>query len=73
MSENRDRLEMDGIVTDVNKGIFKVKVNESMTVQCTLSGKIRMNSVKILLSDKVKIEVSTSDLTKGRIIFRNKN
>ena len=54
----RDRLEMEGEVIDANKGKFKVKVNDNYTVMCSLSGKIRMNSVKILLGDKVKIEVS---------------
>jgi translation initiation factor IF-1 len=40
---------------------------------CTLSGKIRMNSVKILVGDKVVIEVSEYDTTQGRIVFRKKS
>jgi len=70
---DRDRLEFEGEVVDANKGKFKVKVNDSLTVLCTLSGKIRMNSVKILVGDKVKIEVSQYDTTQGRIIYRNKS
>lgn len=72
MATNRDRLEFEGEVIDANKGKFKVKVNENLTVLCTLSGKIRMNSVKILIGDKVRIEVSEYDTTQGRIVYRNK-
>lgn len=69
---NRDRLEFDGIVTEANKGKFTVRVNDTLSVLCTLSGKIRMNSVKILLGDKVKIEVSEYDTSQGRITYRHK-
>jgi translation initiation factor IF-1 len=68
----RDRLELEGEVIDANKGKFKVQVNENYTVLCTLSGKIRMHSVKILTGDKVKIEVSEYDTTQGRIVYRIK-
>lgn len=70
---DRDRLEMEGTVIESNKGKFKVQVSESYTVMCTLSGKIRMNSVKILLGDRVKIEVSEYDTTQGRIVYRIKS
>jgi translation initiation factor IF-1 len=69
----RDRLEFEGEVIESNKGRFKVKVNDNMTVMCTLSGKIRMNSVKILLGDKVRIEVSEYDTSQGRIVYRIKS
>lgn len=70
---DRERMEFEGEVIDANKGKFRVKVNENLTVLCTLSGKIRMNSVKILIGDKVKIEVSEYDTTQGRITYRNKS
>jgi translation initiation factor IF-1 len=70
---NRDRLEFDGEVIDTNKGKFKVKVNDSLTVLCTLSGKIRTNSVRILVGDKVQIEVSEYSPINGRIIYRYKS
>lgn len=70
---DRDRLEFEGEVIDANKGKFKVKVHENLVVLCTLSGKIRMNSVKILIGDKVKIEVSEYDTSQGRITYRNKS
>ena len=73
MKVERERLEFEGEVIESNKGMFKVKVNESMTVSCTLSGKIRQNSVKILLGDRVLVEVSEYDTTKGRIVYRYKS
>lgn len=70
---DRDRLEFEGVVIESNKGKFKVKVNDNYTVMCSLSGKIRMNSVKILLGDRVKIEVSEYDTSQGRIVYRIKS
>ena len=70
--ENRDRLEMNGIVIDGIKDKFKVEVSEGYVVLCTLSGKIRQNSVRILPGDLVKIEVCMFDTTKGRITYRTK-
>lgn len=67
-----DKIELEGEVIDSCKGKFKVKINEHITVMCTLSGKIRMNSVKILVGDKVKVEVSEYDTSQGRIIYRIK-
>jgi len=72
MSE-RDRLEMNGFVVESNKGQFKVKVNDNLIVLCTLGGKIRMNSVKILMGDEVTIEVSPYDTSRGRIVYRKKS
>ena len=68
----RERLELEGEVVESNKGQFKVKVSDTYTVLCTLSGKIRVNSVKILVGDRVRIEVSEYDTTRGRIIYRIK-
>lgn len=70
---NRDRIEFDGIVIDSNKGKFRVQIDDSVTVLCTLSGKIRQNSVRILPGDKVTIEVSEYDTTQGRIVYRHKS
>lgn len=70
---SRDKMEFEGEVVDSCKGKFLVKINESLNVLCTLSGKIRMNSVKILVGDKVKIEVSEYDTSQGRIIYRVKS
>ena len=67
---DRDRLEFEGTVIDANKGQFKVQITENYIVLCTLSGKIRTNSVRILLGDRVKVEVSAYDTTRGRIVYR---
>ena len=67
---DRERMEFEGIVIDSNKGKFKVQITDTYTVLCTLSGKIRTNSVRILLGDRVKIEVSQYDPTQGRIVYR---
>ena len=72
MEEKRERMEFEGTVIEANKSKFKVQVNENLVVLCTLSGKIRVNSVKILMGDRVKIEVSPYDTTQGRIVFRMK-
>lgn len=69
---DRDRLEFEGEVVESSKGQFQVRVNDSLTVLCSLSGKIRVNSVKILVGDHVKIEVSEYDTSKGRIVYRMK-
>lgn len=70
---NRDRLEFEGEVVEANKGKFKVKISDNLTVLCTLSGKIRVNSVKILIGDRVKVEVSEYDTSQGRITYRNRS
>jgi len=66
----RDRILYDGVVVESSKGLFKIKVSETYEVLCTLSGKIRFNSVRILDGDKVRIEVSPLEPTKGRILIR---
>lgn len=72
MTVERNRIELDGEVIDSNKGKFSVKINDGHIVSCTLSGKIRQNSVKILLGDWVTVEVSEYDTNMGRIIYRHK-
>lgn len=72
MAKKDDSLEFEGEVVDSNKGIFKVYVDDNLTVTCTLAGKIRQNSVRILVGDKVKIEVGKYETTKGRITYRMK-
>lgn len=68
-----DKLEFEGEVIDSAKGMFHVRVNDNYVALCTLSGKIRQNSVKILVGDTVRIEVSEYDTSKGRIVYRVKN
>ena len=65
-------LELEGYVIESSNGKFKVEVSEKLIVMCSLSGKIRINNVKILIGDRVKIEVSAYNLQLGRIIYRCK-
>ena len=69
-----EKLEFEGVVTTARgNGMFSVKLkNEDggNDVLCKLSGKIRQNNIKILEYDKVKIEVSPYDLSKGVIVYR---
>ena len=51
---------------------FKVQIMNNHIITAHISGKLRMNSIRILVGDKVKIEMSPYDLTKGRIIWRDK-
>ena len=68
----RERMELEGVVIDSSNSKFKVQITDNYVVLCTLSGKIRQNSVRILLGDKVRVEVSPYDTNNGRIIYRNK-
>ena len=67
-----DAIELEGVVIECSNGKFKVQVNEKLIVLCTLSGKIRINSVRIIVGDRVAIEVSPYEITKGRITYRMK-
>ena len=68
-----DILELEGIVEEVlPNAMFRVRVNENYLVTTTISGRMRQNRIQILLGDRVKLEVSTYDLSKGRITYRNK-
>ena len=68
---NKDAIEGEGKVIDVLPGgKFKVELENGFTVEAHVSGKIRMNYIRILPGDTVKIEVSPYDLTRGRITYR---
>ena len=68
-----DVIEVDGIVTDaLPNANFKVKLENGHEVLAHISGKLRINYIKILPGDKVKVEVSPYDLTRGRITWRAK-
>lgn len=68
---NNDAIEMEGkIIEKLPRGEFKVELTNKHIVLGHVSGKIRMNSIKILPGDIVKIELSPYDLTRGRITYR---
>jgi len=69
-----DAIELEGVVTEVlPNAMFKVEIAPGREILAHLSGKMRMNYIKILQGDNVTVEMSPYDLTKGRITWRNKN
>lgn len=73
--EKKDILEMEGTVIDVlPNAMFRVKLKDSdHVVLAHISGKMRKNYIRILRGDNVKIEMSTYDLSKGRITYRERD
>ncbi len=68
-----DIIEVEGVVSEaLPNTLFKVKLENGHEVLAHISGKLRMNYIKILPGDKVKLELSPYDLTKGRITWRAK-
>ena len=73
MSKN-DVFEMEGTVVEVlHSTVFKVKLTANgQIIVAHVSGKIRMNTIRILPGDRVTVEISPYDLTRGRITYRHK-
>ena len=68
-----DVIEIEGIVIEkLPNAMFKVQLENGHEVLAVISGKLRMNYIKILPGDKVTLELSPYDLTKGRIKWREK-
>ena len=68
-----DTLQMNGTVSEaLPNASFKVELENGIMVLAHISGKMRMHYIRILPGDKVKVEMSPYDLTKGRIVFRYK-
>lgn len=66
-------IEVDGVVTEnLPNTQFRVKINDGQErlVLCTLSGKMRINYIKIMPGDRVRVEITPYDLERGRITFR---
>jgi len=68
-----DTIEVEGIVTDsLPNAVFKVKLENGHEIIAHISGKLRQNYIKILTGDRVTLELSPYDLSRGRIIWRAK-
>ncbi|MCS7017649.1 MAG: translation initiation factor IF-1 [Cytophagales bacterium] len=66
-------IELDGtIVEALSNAMFRVELENGHQIIAHISGKMRMNFIRILPGDKVKLEMSPYDLTKGRIVYRYK-
>jgi translation initiation factor IF-1 len=70
----RDAIEVEGVVTEaLPNAMFRVALEGGRTVLAHLSGKVRLNFVRIVEGDRVRVELSPYDLTKGRITWRVRN
>ena len=68
-----DVIEIEGVVVEkLPNAMFKVELENGHIVLSHISGKLRMNFIKILPGDKVTLEMSPYDLSKGRIVWRDK-
>ena len=73
MKQKEDIVSVEGVVLEtLPNAVFKIKIEGEHIVLGHVSGKMRMNYIKILHGDKVVIELSPYDLTKGRIVRRYK-
>ena len=74
MAKNKENIiELEAKVIDVLPNtMFKVELENGHQILAHVSGKIRMNNIRILPGDKVTVELSTYDLTRGRITYRRK-
>ncbi len=69
----KDVIEAEGQIVDtLPNAMFKVKLDSGHEVLAHISGKMRMYYIRILLGDRVKVELSPYDLTRGRIVYRYK-
>jgi len=70
---SKEKLEVEGTVTEALAGTqFRVKLDSGHTVLAYLSGKMRKHYIRVLLGDRVRVELSPYDLTRGRITYRYK-
>ena len=68
-----DMIELEGTVVEaLPNAMFKVQIDGGHIILAHISGKLRMNFIRILPGDSVKVEMSPYDLTKGRITWRSK-
>ncbi len=68
-----DQISSDGIVQEVlPNAMFRVKLDQGPIILGHISGKMRQNKIQILTGDKVRVEMSPYDLSKGRIVYRER-
>lgn len=68
-----DHIVMDGVVTEtLPNTMFRVQLDNGHIITAHISGRMRKNYIRILTGDKVKVEMTPYDLTKGRIVFRDR-
>jgi translation initiation factor IF-1 len=73
MSKKKDVIEVEGTVVEpLPNAMFRVEIKNGVRILAHVSGKIRMNFIRILPGDRVLVELSPYDLTRGRITYRYK-
>jgi translation initiation factor IF-1 len=73
MAKDEDKIQVEGTVVEALPATqFKVRLENGHEVLAYLSGKMRKYYIRILLGDKVRVEISPYDLTRGRIVYRHK-
>ena len=73
MADKEEAIEVQGTVIEMMRGTqFKVQLQNGHVILAHISGKMRKNNIKIILGDRVMVEMSPYDLTKGRITYREK-
>jgi len=71
--KKKEVIEVDGVVTEaLPNAMFRVKLDTGHEVLAHISGKMRMYYIRVLVGDRVKVELSPYDLTRGRIVYRYK-
>lgn len=74
MKQKEDVIRVDGVVKEtLPNAMFRVAIEGGHEILAHVSGKMRMHYIRILPGDKVTVELSPYDLTRGRIILRHKN
>ena len=69
----QENIKQDGTIIEArSNAMFRVSLESGHKIVATISGKMRMNYIRILPGDKVKVEISPYDLTRGRISYRYK-
>ena len=67
-------IEQDGVITEaLSNAMFRVELEKEHIITARISGKMRMHYIRLLPGDRVRVDMSPYDLTKGRITFRYKN
>jgi translation initiation factor IF-1 len=73
MSKKEDTLELEGTIKELLPNMtFVVGLENGVEIKAHLCGKMRMKNIRVLVGDRVKVEMSSYDLTKGRIIYRQR-
>ncbi len=73
MAKEEDKIQLEGTIVEALPGTqFRVKLDNGHDVLAYLSGRMRKYYIRILLGDRVRVEVSPYDLTRGRIVYRQK-